>query len=162
MQFKYQPEALSVAEPNRQPAGGGRQRWILQCLWLFPDLPLNSVLVEASLNAQLGSSSTHLEPEEAAISVDCFVVSNRLPRATSRQHLILTCTRVPPKRPQNQQKTGQHQTTSEHNPISFTSSISKERSQQAPDLPRQIPLRAQALHSSSYIVVRVGPHSQPA
>lgn len=49
------PEALSVTEPNRQPSGEGG-RVDLAVPVAFPDLPLNSVLVEASLHAQLGSS----------------------------------------------------------------------------------------------------------
>lgn len=62
------PKALSVTQPKKQPSGGGRWRWISGCLGLFSDLTPNSVLVEAGIIAQLGSSSIHLSSVEAAIN----------------------------------------------------------------------------------------------
>ena len=95
-------EALSVTNPNKQSADGDRWRKTSGFLGIFADLFLGSVLVKASLSAQLYPLSTHPDPAEAATAVDDFVVINTLPRASHSKCLTLICTRVPPKKPQNQ------------------------------------------------------------
>ena len=80
------------------------------------------------------------------------------PQATPDIHLHQS----PSQGAQNQQPSGQLQTTSEQDPISFTSSISKGRSLQALDPAEANPaLCAQHLHSISHAVIGGDPHSQP-
>ena len=64
---------------------------------------------------------------------DDFVAPNRLPRANHKKCLTLFCTRDNPKRLQNT-PSGDIQAVSKQDKISFTNSISKGRSHQAPDL----------------------------
>ena len=95
--------------------------------------------------------------------VDSFVSPNRLPRASHRQHLILVCTRVPPKRLRTYTPSGQLQTTLQQDPISFTSSVSKGKSRMAPNSAEvNSHSCVQHLHGSSHTVDGVEPHSKLA
>lgn len=122
-----QPEAFSVSESNRQIVDRSRQRRIsLRWLETFADLSLGLVLVKAGLGVQLGTFCMH--PGEATTNYGSLVASKRLMQASHRQCLILVCTRVLPKRPRSNTPRDQLQITLEKNPVSFTSSMSKERS----------------------------------
>lgn len=81
-------EDLSVTEPNRQLASGGKQTQISGCLVPLADLSPGLVLVESSFGAQVGPSHTH--PGQAEIATNCGKLQNCC---------LLTCTRVPPNRP---------------------------------------------------------------
>ena len=62
-------EDLSVTEPNRQLAGGGKQTQISGCLGPLADLSSGLVLVESSFGVQLGPSNTH--PGQAEAVTNC-------------------------------------------------------------------------------------------
>ena len=66
------------------------------------DLTPDSVPVKASLGVHHGPSHVHQGPAEASTNSGLLCSSKQWPRAYHRQHLTLNCTRVPPKRPQNQ------------------------------------------------------------
>ncbi|KAF6114677.1 hypothetical protein HJG60_010630 [Phyllostomus discolor] len=121
------------------------------------------MLVKACLVTQLDPYCTHPTPVKAASHRGSCIAPNRLPRARCAQHLSLACARVLPKRLQTNTNSGQLQTTSEQDPISFTNSISKGRAQQAPH-PCEVnsAFCCHFLHSSSRAVVIAEPHSQPA
>lgn len=127
---------------------------------MFADLPQGSVLVKASLGAQLDTSSAYPHQAEAATNCGSHYSSNRLPRVSLRQDHQL-CTRDPPTGPRTNTSSGQLQTLSEI--PKPQSGISKRRSYKAPD-----PAEAnstpcsQFLHSSSSTVVGVNPPSLPA
>ena len=156
-----QPEALSVTEPNRQIVDRSRQRRISQ-RWLgtFADLSLGLVLVKAGFGVQLGTSCIHPDPGEATTSYRSLVASKRLSQASHRQCLTLACIRVLPKRLRSNTPSDQLQIILEKNPVSFTSSTSKERSRQAPN-PANVNSAScgQPMHSNLHTVVRVQPQS---
>lgn len=54
--------------------------------------------MEIGLGAELGPSHAHLGLVEGPKNVDHFVAPYRWPMTTHKQHLILVCTSVPPKR----------------------------------------------------------------
>ena len=73
-----------MTESNRQPAGGGRQRWILGFLGTFADLALGIVLVKAYLGAQLSPSYVHSCPEEAATDGRLLCISKQVTQGQSQ------------------------------------------------------------------------------
>lgn len=95
------PEALLVPKTNRQLSNRGRKRQTSGFLETFPDLPPTLVQVKASLGAQLDLPCTHPGKAEAATNYGSPVAPNRFPRASHKQCLTWTCTKVPPKSPQN-------------------------------------------------------------
>nr|KAF6450431.1 hypothetical protein HJG59_008325 [Molossus molossus] len=117
------------------------------------------VLEKAGLGAQLGPQLHTPAPSRGSHNL-FHETPNRLLRARHRQHLTLACTRVPPKRCRTNTPSDQPQTISEQETISFTNSVSKGRSWQAQN-PAEVncALCGQNLHSSSYAVVGVVPHS---
>ena len=150
----------------KQRADRGIQRQISGYLRTFadPPLPLGPVIIKTALCAELGPSCTQLGPAEAATNCGTFCSSKQVARANHRQIQILASTRVSPSRgPRTNTTSGQLQSTLEQDPISFTSGTSKGRSWQAPD-PAEVNSASQGqhLHSSSYTVVLVDAHSQPA
>ena len=96
-------------------------------------------------------------------TVDHFVAPNRLPKASHRKHLTLTCAIVPPKRLQNHHSLWLCSHNIRAESISFINGTSKERSWQVPDPAKEKSASYhQHLHSSSYTVVRVDYDSQQA
>lgn len=63
--------------------------------------------------------------------------------------------------PRTNRPSDQHQSTSEQDPISFTNSVSKKRSLQAPN-PAMVNCASCGQHSSLHTVIGVEPHIQPA
>ena len=90
---------LSLTGSQQVEAGKGRSQGALGLLLTCPP---DSVLVEAGLDAQLATSSAHLGKLRQLLTVGHFVVPNRLCRASHKQYLTWTCSRVPSNRPQNQ------------------------------------------------------------
>ena len=60
------------------------------------------LLVKFHLGVHPGSFCTYSGPAERATNCGSLIAINRLLKASHRQHLTLTCTEVPLKRPQNQ------------------------------------------------------------
>ena len=128
-------------------------RCILGCLGTFANLPPGPVLAKANIGVQLGFSCTHPGPTKAATNCGLLCSSKvMLPRASHRYYLT---PEFLPRSRRTKIPSGWLQTTSEQGPVSFTSAISKGRSQQAPDLAvANSASHSQHLHSSSYTVVR--------
>ena len=153
---RVQPETLPVIEPNRQPAGRGRQRWILGCFGTFADLSRGLVLVKASFGEQLVPSHMHLSSAEAAINCGLLTAPDTLLRANHKQRDIGQH-HSPSQEAQNQHT---QCPATEQDSISLASSISKGSLWQAPS-----PAEAnsapcgQQMHSSSHRVSRFEPHS---
>lgn len=99
-------------------------------LGMFADLAPGSVLVETGPGMQHNLSYAPPGLAEAATKCGSLVATNRLLRASYTQLLTLACATVHPKKPRNNTPIGKLQTTSEQNPKSFRSSISKGRSRQ--------------------------------
>lgn len=96
-------------------------------------------------------------------TVDKFLDPNRLLRASYRQHLTLTSTRIHFKRSQNQHIQGSAQTPWEKDPVNIRRSISKGWSPQEPD-PAETNFAScgQLQHGSLHTVVEAEPDSQPS
>ena len=119
-----------MTESNRQPTDGGTQRQIMGCFGTFAILPPDLV---HSLAFPMHTQDHHRQPH----TVDHLVDPNRLQRASYIQCLTLAGTRVPPK-PQNQHMQSLVSDDIRGGSISFTSSILKGRSWQAPHSVRPI------------------------
>ena len=95
--------------------------------------PQGMVREKEKFGVQLGPACMHPRLAEAPTYFGLLVAPNRLPRANHKKCLTLFCTRDNPKRLQNT-PSGDIQAVSKQDKISFTNSISKGRSHQAPDL----------------------------
>ena len=107
----YSAEEYSqrLFRPNRKPSGRGRLRQSFSgCLGTFADLSQGPVLVKAGLGIQHGPSSTHPGTVEAAGNCGLLIIPNKLRRASHRQHLLLVCSTVLPKRPRTNTPSGQY------------------------------------------------------
>ena len=122
-----------MTEPNRKLAGGGRQRQNSGCLGPFADLFLGSVLVEASVGANIGPSHAQQSPAEADTHCGSFCSSKQLSGLAISSIWHWSASESLPKGPRRDKSSGELQTTSEQDQISFINGISKERSQQTQD-----------------------------
>lgn len=120
-----------MTEPSRQPAGGDKQRMILEIPWAICGPASGLVLVKAGLSSRLSPAHVQPSPTDTAANCGSLLASNRLPRARHRLHLTSACSTVPAKRPRTNTSRGQLQTTSEQDLTHFPQSVSKGRSQQA-------------------------------
>lgn len=68
---------------------------------------------KAGRGVQLGSSRVQLGPVDLATNYGLLGAPNRLLRYSHMQHLVLSCTRAPTKRPRTTTPSGQLQTTSQ-------------------------------------------------
>ena len=126
------PEDLSVTEPHRQLAGGGRWRKISGWLGLLLAYPQAWCWWKLALMCNLAFPTYTQAQHRQSQTVDCSVAANRLLR-TSHNIWHWPATESLPRGPRTNTPSGQLQKISEQSPISSTSAISKRRSWQAPD-----------------------------
>lgn len=104
-------------------AGRGRGRQAEadppRCLGAFADPALGLVLVKAGFGVQLCPSPVKPSPAEAATNCGLLAASDKLPRASHRQHLTLVCTRAPSRRSETSIPSGWFRTSKQEQQASL-------------------------------------------